>query len=87
MKFVAEVSSSMSRARQPASTASIAEAACEVLPLASSVEKRAVSAPLGRSSMNKEMSTPRTMRPSSARSFTAVASVATYSRPSPATWS
>ncbi len=87
MKFAADVSSSSRNARQPASTASTAAAAWEVLPLASSVEKEVVSTRFGSSPMNGEMSTLRTERPSSARSFTAVASVATYSRPSPAIWS
>ena len=39
IKFVAEVSSSIKSSLEPLSTASIRFAACEVLPLASSVEK------------------------------------------------
>ena len=61
-------------------------AAWEVLPLASRVEKRVVSRPLGRRLMNREMSVPVILRPSSARIFRALASVMTYSRPSPAMW-
>ena len=44
------------------------------------------SLPLGRPEMNMEMSVRRTLRPSSARTLTAVASVMTSSRPSPAMW-
>ena len=51
-----------------------------------SVEKWVVSLPLGRPEMNMEMSVRRTLRPSSARTLTAVASVMTSSRPSPAMW-
>ena len=86
MKFVAEVSSSMRNRRQPASMPSTTPAACEVLPLAFSVENAAVSLPLGRSLMKSVMSTLRMQRPSSARSFTAVSSASTNSRPSPAMW-
>ncbi len=87
MKFVAEVSSSISNVCAPASSASTHEAACEVEPLASAVENCPVSAPLERLSMKREMSAPCTARRSSARSFTALASHATSSRPSPAMWS
>ena len=86
MKLVAEVSSSIRKTRLPASIPSMTAAAWEVLPLASSVEKQRVSFLLGRSLINREMSTFWTLRPSSARSFMAVESVMTYSRPSPATW-
>ena len=86
MKLVAEVSSSISSRELPASNASTMLAAWEVLPLASRVENRVVSRPLGRWLMNREMSVPVTFRPSSARIFTAVWSVTTYSRPSPAMW-
>ena len=48
MKFVADVSSSIRNSRLPASIASTIPAACEVLPLASSVQKERVSFPLGR---------------------------------------
>ena len=87
IKLVALVSSSMSSREVPASRLSTTLAAWEVLPLASSVTKDAVSFPLGRPLMNMEMSVRRMLRPSSARIFTAVRSVMTYSRPSPATWS
>ena len=63
--------------------ASMTFAACEVLPLASSVEKETVSRPFGRLLMNVEMSVFRMLRPSSARIFTALCSVITYSLPSP----
>ena len=53
------------------------EAACEVDPDAFSVEKDVVSAPPGRWVMKGEMSTPVTARPSAARTFVAVGSVAT----------
>lgn len=86
MKFVAEVSSSISSAEAPASTASTRPAAWEVEPLALVVENRLVSTPEGRSAMNGEMSTPVTARPSSARTLTASAQVSTHSRPSPAMW-
>ena len=58
-------------------------AAWEVLPLASRVEKQRVSFLFGRSFINMEISTSLIKRPSSERSLTAVASVITYSRPSP----
>ena len=58
-------------------------AAWEVLPLASSVEKQRVSFLFGRSFINMEISTSLIKRPSSERSLTEVASVITYSRPSP----
>ena len=86
MKLVAEVSSSIRKTRLPASMPSITAAAWDVLPLASSVEKHRVSFLLGRSLMNREISVLRMLRPSSARSFMAVLSVITYSRPSPAMW-
>ena len=69
MKLVALVSSSMSSRPAPASMLSTTLAAWEVLPLASSVTKAAVSLPLGRSWMNREMSVRRMLRPSSARIF------------------
>ncbi len=62
-------------------------AAWDVDPEASSVVKSVVLRPAGRPLMKGEMSTPATRRPSSARIFTAVASVATSSRPSPGTCS
>ena len=83
MKFVADVSSSTRRSVEKASMLSITAAACEVLPLASAVVKQVVSFLLGRSLIKREISTFRTLRPSSARSFTAVSSVMTYSLPSP----
>ena len=86
MKLVAEVSSSIRKTRLPASMPSMTAAAWDVLPLASSVVKHRVSFLLGRSLMNREMSVLRMLRPSSARSFMAVLSVMTYSRPSPAMW-
>ena len=86
MKLVALVSSSMSSREIPASMASTTLAAWEVLPLASSVVKAAVFLPLGRSLMNMEISVRRMLRPSSERIFTALSSVITYSRPSPAMW-
>ena len=86
IKLVAEVSSSSKNTWLPASIASTIPAACEVLPLASSVEKRWVSFLFGRSLINMEMSASLMKRPSSARSFTAVSSVMTYSLPSPAIW-
>ncbi len=87
IKLVAEVSSSMRKSLLPASMLSTIAAAWEVEPLASSVEKLRVSEPFGRSLINREMSVSVILRPSSARSFTAVGSVMTYSRPSPAIWS
>lgn len=84
MKFVAEVSSSSKNKVLPASIPSTIPAACEVLPLASKVEKQWVSFPLGKSLINKDMSTSLMKRPSSARSFTAEESVRTNSLPSPA---
>ncbi len=85
MKFVADVSSSMRRSEVPYSSASAMFAACDVLPDASSVEKLPVSAPNGRFVMNGEMSTPWTLRPSSALILTASGTVATSSRPSSGT--
>ena len=87
MKLVALVSSSMRSREVPASMASTTPAAWEVLPLASSVVKWTVSFPLGRLLINMEMSVFRMLLPSSARILTAVRSVMTYSRPSPAMWS
>ncbi len=84
MKFVAEVSSSMSRVRALASTASTRLAAWDVDPLAFVVEKNLVSVPDGRLLMNGEMSSPVTARPSSARMAVALGSVMTHSRPSSA---
>ena len=48
MKFVAQVSSSISSVRAPHSIASTTDAACEVLPLAFSVKKAVVSFWFGR---------------------------------------
>ena len=76
----------MRNTRLPAPIPSIILAAWDVLPLASSVEKDLVSFPLGRSLINREMSVSVTFRPSSARSFSALSSVMTSSRPSPSTW-
>ena len=87
MKLVAQVSSSIRNKEVPASIPSITPAACEVLPLASSVQKEWVSFLFGRSFIKSEISTSFMKRPSSARSFIAVLSVMTYSRPSPAMWS
>ena len=86
MKFVAEVSSSISSVDAPASMASTRLAAWEVEPLALVVLKQRVSVPEGRLVMNGEMSTPVTARPSSARMVTASGRVMTHSRPSPPTW-
>ena len=82
--FVAEVSSSISSAQAPASTASTREAAWEVEPEALVVEKARVSAPEGSPVRKGEMFTLVTARPSSARSAAAVGRVITHSRPSPA---
>jgi hypothetical protein len=87
MKLVALVSSSTSRSEVPTSSASAMFAACEVEPEALGVEKSSVSLPPGRSPIMAEMSTPVTLRPSSALIFTASERATTYSRPSPATWS
>ena len=87
MKLVAEVSSSIRKSLVPASIPSTTAAAWEVEPLASSVVNFLVSFLLGRSLMNREMSTFRIDLPSSARSFRAVSSVMTNSRPSPSMWS
>ena len=83
--LVADVSSSSIRAEQPPSIASMMDAACEVDPDASSVQKAVVCFPKGRLSINGEMSTPVTARPSSARTLTLAASATTPSRPSPGT--
>jgi hypothetical protein len=56
-----------------------------VEPEASSVEKSVVLRPAGRPLMKGEMSTPSTLRPSSARILQAAGSVATSSLPSPGT--
>lgn len=84
MKFVAEVSSSISRAGLRASSASTRPAAWEVEPLALAVTNAEVSVPCGSPPMNGEMSVPATLRPSSARMDTASGRVSTHSRPSPA---
>ena len=84
-RFVAEVSSSSSSAVEPASTASMMEAAWEVDPEALRVVKEAVSRPAGRWEMKGVRSTPVTARPSAARTLTASGTVATSSRPSPGT--
>lgn len=86
MKLVAEVSSSNRKTLLPASIPSMIPAAWEVLPLASSVEKHRVSLWFGRSLIKREISTSLIKRPSSERSFRAVSSVMTYSRPSPGIW-
>ena len=86
MKFVALVSSSMRRREVLASMASDTAAAWEVEPLASSVEKRVVSAPFGRFRMKREISLFFMARPSSARIFMASREVITSSLPSPAIW-
>ena len=86
MKLVAQVSSSMRRSFVPASMASMVLAAWEVLPDASSVSNSTVSFPLGRSLMNIEISVWQMALPSSALTFTAVRSDATYSLPSPKIW-
>ena len=84
MKLVALVSSSIKNVLAPASRPSTTLAACEVLPLASSVSKEAVFLPFGRSLMNMEISVRLMLLPSSARILSAVSSVTTYSLPSPA---
>ena len=84
-RFVAEVSSSSSSTVEPASTASMMEAAWEVDPEALRVVKEAVSRPAGRWEMKGVRSTPVTARPSAARTLTASGTVATSSRPSPGT--
>ena len=84
-RFVAEVSSSSSSVVEPASTASMMEAAWEVDPEALRVVKEAVSRPAGRWEMKGVRSTPVTARPSAARTLTASGTVATSSRPSPGT--
>ena len=84
MKFVADVSSSISNADAPASMASTRFVAWEVEPLALDVLNDRVSMPEGRFVMKGEMSTPVTARPSSALMLTASARVMTHSRPSPA---
>ena len=85
--FVAEVSSSTSSTPAPASTASTIDAAWLVEPDAFVVEKSSVAAPLGRCETNAETSLRTTLRPSSARTFTASARATTCSRPSPGPWS
>ena len=85
-RFVAEVSSSSSSTVEPASTASMMEAAWEVDPEALRVVKEAVSRPAGRWEMKGVRSTPVTARPSAARTLTASGTVATSSRPSPGMW-
>mmetsp|Transcript_20179 Transcript_20179/g.77430 ORF Transcript_20179/g.77430 Transcript_20179/m.77430 type:complete len:218 (-) Transcript_20179:633-1286(-) len=86
IKLVADESSSIRSRSAPASSDSTMLAACDVLPLASAVEKSAVDRPPGRFWMNAPMSTDDTDRPSSARIFTALDEDATSSRPSPGTW-
>ena len=75
MKLVADVSSSSSSTSAPTSSASTMFAAWLVLPLASSERKERVLRPRGRLVMNGLMSTASTLRPSSARIFTAPAAV------------
>ena len=58
-------------------------AAWEVLPEASSLSKKAVSRPSGRAPMNGVRHTPRTARPSSARTLTSSSAETQRSRPSP----
>jgi len=69
MKLVAQVSSSIRSSCAPASTASTMAAPCDVLPLASSLEKLVVELPNGKLFKKGEMSTLETRRPSSARTF------------------
>ena len=76
----------MRRLRAPSCRDSMIEAACDVEPEAFSVEKLVVSMLPGRWLMKAEMSTPVTALPSAARTFVALGSVATSSRPSPGTW-
>ena len=77
----------MSSTRLPEAIPSMMLAAWEVLPLASRVEKRRVSLPLGRWLIKRDTSVLVIFRPSYARIFRAEDRVITYSRPSPATWS
>lgn len=86
IKLVALRSSSMSSSEAPCDTASTTLAACEVEPDAWSVEKSRTSPP-GSQRTKGEMSRFRTLRPSSAAMVTALSSVSTSSRPSPAMWS
>ena len=86
IKLVADVSSSIRKRLVPDSMPSITLAACEVLPLASAVENEVVSLFPGRLWMKREISTLLMLLESSERSFAALASVMTYSRPSPAMW-
>lgn len=89
MKFVAHVSSSNNNVVAPASIISQIAAACDVEPDASDVENFLVK-PAGRpgtSPMKDEMSTEATLRPSSARTLTALSSQTHNSRPSPGTLS
>mmetsp|Transcript_162954 Transcript_162954/g.522533 ORF Transcript_162954/g.522533 Transcript_162954/m.522533 type:complete len:216 (+) Transcript_162954:669-1316(+) len=85
IKFVAQVSSSMSNAVAPNSNASTMFAACEVDPEASLVVKVVVSRLNGRLLMKGEMLAQPTKRPSSDRILTAWESHTTNSRPSPCT--
>ena len=82
MKFVAEVSSSIKSKDVPYSRASATFAACEVLPLAFSVEKAMVSFFPGKLLINPLIFTFSTFLPSSARIFTASVSEIMNSRPS-----
>src|SRR5690625_1117296 len=86
MKLVAEVSSSISNAEAPASTASTREAAWEVEPEALVVEKLRESVREGRPLMKGEMSTPATERPYSARMEATSRRVITHSQPPLARW-
>lgn len=70
MKFVALVSSSISRHCAPSSSDSMIAAACDVDPLASSEVKDVVGRPWGKFEMKGEMSTCVMLRPSSARILT-----------------
>ena len=71
----------------PISQYSMMFAAWLVDPLALAVVKAVVDFLFGKLFMNAEMSKPSTLRPSSARIFTAVGSVTTNSLPSPGMWS
>ena len=83
IRFVADVSSSISSRGERKPKASTIDAACDVEPEAFWVENALVSAPVGRWFMKGETSTFVMGRPSAARIFTASGSAATSSRPSP----
>ena len=83
MKFVAEVSSSISKRFVFDSIASTILAACDVLPLAFSLINLLVSLPFGRLFINNDISSFIIDLPSSALTFIEVLSAITYSLPSP----